>query len=172
MTRLFDLDPQLLHDTILLLISVFFLFLIMSYNLFNPARKLLEERKQKIKSDVTDAERDKEEAAALKTEYEKKLKGADKEVEAILAEARKKALDNEASIVAQAREEAARITARAREEAELEQKRVEDEMKQQMISVAAAMAQKVVSAQIDATVQSSLVEETIREMGETTWQSK
>ena len=40
-----------------------------------------------------------------------------------------------------------------------------------MISVAAAMAQKVVSAQIDANVQSSLVEETLREMGETTWQS-
>lgn len=171
MTRLFDLDPQLLHDSILLGISVFFLFLIMSYNLFEPARKILNERKQKITQDVEDAKKDKEDAAAVKAEYEKKLKEADKEVETILAEARKKALDNEAAIIAQAKEEASKITARAREEAALEQKRVADEMKQQMISVAAAMAQKVVSAQIDANVQSSLVEETLREMGETTWQS-
>ena len=171
MTRLFDLDPQLLHDSILLAISVFFLFLIMSYNLFEPARKLLEERKAKIKQDIDDAEKDKEEAAAEKAEYEKKLKEVDKEVEAILAEARKKALDNESAIIAEAKEEASRITARAREEAALEQKRVADEMKQQMISVAAAMAQKVVSAQIDANVQSSLVEETLREMGDTTWLS-
>lgn len=171
MTRLFDLDPQLLHDSILLAISVFFLFLIMSYNLFEPARKLLNERKQKIKQDVEDAEKDKEDAAAVKAEYEKKLKEADKEVEAILAEARKKALDNEAAIIAEAKEEASRITSRAREEAALEQKRVADEMKQQMISVAAAMAQKVVSAQIDTNVQNTLVEETLREMGETTWQS-
>ena len=171
MTRLFDLDPQLLHDTILLAISVFFLFLIMSYNLFNPARKLLEERKSKIKQDVDDAEKDKEDAAALKAMYEEKLKEADKEVEAILAEARKKALDNESAIVAEAKEEAARITARAREEAALEQKRVADEMKQQMIEVAALMAEKVVSAQIDTTVQNSLVEETLREMGEATLQN-
>ena len=171
MTRLFDLDPQLLHDSILLGISVFFLFLIMSYNLFEPARKILNERKQKITQDVEDAKKDKEDAAAVKAEYEKKLKEADKEVETILAEARKKALDNEVAIIAQAKEEASKITARAREEAALEQKRVADEMKQQMISVAAAMAQKVVSAQIDANVQSSLVEETLREMGETTWQS-
>ena len=41
---LFNLDAQLLFDTILLAVAVFFLFLLMSYLLFNPARKLLKDK--------------------------------------------------------------------------------------------------------------------------------
>ena len=46
-----------------------------------------------------------------------------------------------------------------------------DDMKQEMIAVASLMAQKVVSASIDTKIQSTLVDETLREMGESTWQS-
>ena len=95
----------------------------------------------------------------------------DKETEAILSEARQKALKNEAKIIADAKEEAAAIIARANEEAALEKKRVADEMKQEMISIAAMMAGKVVAANIDTTIQDSLVEDTLKEMGEATWQN-
>ena len=171
MERLFDLDMQLVHDTILLAIAVFFLFLAMSYLLFNPVRKMLEDRKLKIKTELDDAAADKADAAALKVPYEEKLKDIDKEAEAILSEARQKALHNEAKIVEEAKEEAARIIARANEEALLEKKRVVDEMKQEMIAVAAAMASKVISANIDINIQNQLVDETIKEMGDSTWLS-
>lgn len=171
MERLFDLDMQLVHDTILLAIAVFFLFLAMSYLLFNPVRKMLEDRKLKIKTELDDAAADKSDAAALKAQYEEKLKGIDKEAEAILSEARQKALRSEAKIVEEAKEEAARIIARANEEAMLEKKRVADEVKQEMISVAAAMAAKVVSANIDMNIQNQLVNETLKEMGDSTWLS-
>ena len=171
MERLFDLDMQLVHDVILLAIAVFFLFLAMSYLLFNPVRKMLEDRKLKIKGELDDAAADKADAARLKAEYEEKLKGIDKEAEAILSEARQKALHNEAKIVEEAKEEAARIIARANEEALLEKKRVVDEMKQEMIAVAAAMASKVISANIDINIQNQLVDETIKEMGDSTWLS-
>lgn len=171
MERLFDLDMQLVHDTILLAIAVFFLFLAMSYLLFNPVRKMLEDRKLKIRTELDDAAADKADAAALKVQYEEKLKDIDKEAEAILSEARQKALHNEAKIVEEAKEEAARIIARANEEALLEKKRVVDEMKQEMIAVAAAMASKVISANIDINIQNQLVDETIKEMGDSTWLS-
>ena len=74
MERLFDLDMQLVHDTILLAIAVFFLFLAMSYLLFNPVRKMLEDRKLKIRTELDDAAADKADAAALKVQYEEKLK--------------------------------------------------------------------------------------------------
>ncbi|MCI7130884.1 MAG: F0F1 ATP synthase subunit B [Lachnospiraceae bacterium] len=171
MERLFDLDMQLVHDVILLAIAVFFLFLAMSYLLFNPVRKMLEDRKLKIRTELDDAAADKNDAAELKAQYEEKLKGIDKEAEAILSEARQKALHNEAKIVEEAKAEAARIIARANEEALLEKKRVVDEMKQEMISVAAAMAAKVISANIDINIQNQLVDETIKEMGDSTWLS-
>lgn len=170
-TFLFNLDPQLLFDVILLAVAVFFLFLLMSYLLFNPARKLLKERHDRIEGEINDAKADKESAAALKAEYEAKLKDVDREAESILSDARQKAIKNEAKIIAEAKEEASRIIKRAQEEAELEKKHAMDEMKQEMITIASMMAKKVVTASIDTRIQSTLVDETLREMGESTWLS-
>ena len=169
MERLFDLDFQLLNNAALLAIAEFFLFLIMSNLLFNPARKLLQDQNDGIAKDLADAKKDKEEAEKLKSEYEAKLKDIGKEKDEILSEAREKALKNETKIVSEAKEEAAAIVARANEEAELEKKKVADDVKQEMISVAALMAQKVVAANIDTTIQNTLVEQTLKEMGENTW---
>ena len=168
---LFGLDPQLLADTILLAIAVFILFIILSYPLFNPARELLEKRKQKIREDIDNAEKEKTDALALKAQYDEKLAAADKEVEAILSDARKKAKQQESKIIEEAKGEAARIIERANQEIELEKKHALDDMKTEMIQIAAIMAQKVVSASIDTTIQDSLVDETLKEMGDNTWQS-
>ena len=171
MERLFSLDAQFLFDTIVLALSMLVLFTLLSYLLFNPVRDLLEKRKQRVVDDQETAKREKEEALAYREEYEKKLKEVNKEAEAILSEARKKAMKNEAKIVAEAREEAARILARANAEIELEKKQALDDMKQEMITIASMMAQKVVSASIDTEVQESLIDETLKEMGENTWLS-
>ncbi len=169
--RLFDLDFQLLHDAALSIIAVIALFLIASYLLFNPVRDMLQKRQEKIKNELDNAAADMENARALKSEYEAKIKDIDKEAEAILAEARKKALANENKIVADAKEEAARIIERANVEAELEKKKAADEVKREMVVLASMMAGKVVNAAIDTTVQDSLVEETLKEIGESTWLS-
>ncbi len=171
MERLFTLDAQLLFDTLVMALSMLLLFTLLSYLLFNPVRDMLEKRKQRIVDDREAAKREKEEALGYKEEYEKKLQEVDKEVQVILSEARKKAMKNENAIIAEAREEAARIMARANAEIELEKKRALDDMKQEMIAIASMMAQKVVSASIDTDVQESLIDETLKEMGENTWLS-
>lgn len=170
-TFLFNLDAQLLFDTVLLAVAVFFLFLAMSYLLFNPARKLLKDRQNRIDNDINTAKEDKESAAALKAEYESKLKDIDKEAEVILSEARQKALKNEAKIIDEAKAEASRIIKRAQDEAVLEKKHAMDDMKQEMIQIASLMAQKVVAASINTQIQDTLVEETLKEMGDSTWLS-
>ena len=154
-----------------LVVALLLLFVLMSYLLFNPARKLLKDRQDRIESDINTAVADKESAAALKAEYEGKLKDIDKEAEAILTEARQKALKNQNKIVDDAKEEASRIIKRAREEAELEKKHAMDDMKQEMIQIASLMAQKAVAASITTDIQDTLVEETLKEMGESTWLS-
>ena len=63
------------------------------------------------------------------------------------------------------------IMRRANEEAELSKKRAMDEVKQEMVAIASMMAAKVVAANIDTTIQDALVEETLKEMGESTWQN-
>jgi F-type H+-transporting ATPase subunit b len=169
--RLFNLDLQLIADSALMIIAVFALFLIASHLLFNPVRDMLQNRQNRIKNELDTAASDMENARALKAEYEAKLKDIDKEAETILAEARKKALANENRIVSEAKEEAARIIERANTEAELEKKKAADDVKREMVVLASMLAGKVVNANIDTTVQDSLIDETLKEMGESTWLS-
>ena len=169
--RLFDLDFQLLSDTLLTIVAVFVLFLALSYFLFDPARKFMQARQEKIAGELENAKSKEEEAAKLKEEYEGKLAGIDKEADEILAAARKKALDNENRIVAEAKEEAARIIAHANAEAELEKKKVVDEVKREMVSLATVMAGKFAAVSIDDKTQNAIIDETLHEIGENTWLS-
>ncbi len=168
---LFDLSPQLLHDAFLSILAVVTLFLVTSHLLFNPVRDMLQKRRDKIREELDDAKTNQDAAAELKAEYEAKMKGADAEVEQIMADARKRALANENKIIAEAKEEAARIRERAAKEAELEKQKAADDVKREIVSVASIMAGKVVAASIDTTVQDALVDETLKEIGDATWLS-
>ena len=161
--RLFDLDFQLLADAVLSIIAVFVLFLAMSYFLFNPAREFLKKRQDKIRNELEEARVSQEEAAALKKEYEDKLANINKEADEILSATRKKATANETRIITEARAEAARIVARAKIEADLEKKKV--------VSLASVLAGKVIGNTIDAAAQDSLIDETLKEIGDSTWLS-
>ena len=169
--RLFDLDLQLISDAVLMIIAVFALFLIASHFLFNPVRNMMQNRQDRIRSELDNAAADMKQAHELKEEYETRLKDINKEAEEILGEARKKALANENKIISEAKEEAARIIERAGVEAELEKKKAADEVKREMVVLASLLAGKVVNAAIDTTVQDTLIEETLKEMGESTWLS-
>ncbi len=171
MERLFDLDFQLLHDAVITAVAVFVLFLFLSYMLFKPTRELLRKRQERIQTDLDSAKTDKEEALSLKNEYEAKMAGAQKDADAVLSEARQKAVKNEEQIIAKAKDEAANIIRQAQNEAELEKQKAADEIKTQSIDVASLMAGKVVAAGIDTNIQDSLIEETLKEVGESTWQS-
>lgn len=171
MERLIGFDPQFIHDSIITGINVFILFFALSYLLFNPVRDVLEKRRQKIAGELEQAASDKETAQNLKAEYEAKLREVNKEAEQIMEEARKKAKVREAEIIEQAKVEASRIVERANHEIELNKKKALDDMKQEVVSIASLMAGKVVTASIDTTVQDALIEETLKEMGKSTWQS-
>ena len=171
LNRLIGFDPQLLSEVFFTAINIFILFFGLSYLLFNPVRDLLEKRKQKIAGELADAAESKKSAEAMKEEYESKLKEVSKEADAILEEARRKGKAREAEIIEEARKEVARIVERGNREVELEKKKALDDMKQELVSIASLMAGKVVTARIDTTVQDALIEETLKEMGESTWQS-
>lgn len=172
MSRMFDLDWQLIADASLMIIAIFFLFLFMSYFLFDPARAVLEKRREKIKTELEESEESRLKAQQLKEEYEARLAQVDKEAEEILSDARRRALENENEIIAAAKQEAARIKDRALAEAELEKKKIADDVKREIITVASAMAGKIVTASMNTQIQEELIDETLKELGERTWLSK
>ena len=168
---IFGLDPQLLVDSAITILAMFFVFLLLSYLLFNPSRNLMEKRQEGIREQMETAAREKQDAIQFKAEYDEKIKNVQKETDEILSEARKKALKKESVMLEEAREEAAQIVARANREVELEKSKVKDEMKQEIINVATAMAGKIVASSLDESKQSQLLADTLEEMGDETWLS-
>ena len=168
--RVFGLDAQLLVDTLIVACAVLFLFFLLSYLVFNPARELLKKRQEKVVGDLEAAAKDKEEGAAFKAEYEAKLRDANKDADAIIAEGRRKAYAREEEIVGEAKEEAARILARTEKEAELEKEKVKDEVRREMVDVASEIAGKFIAEKMDEQTKTRLAKEVIDGMGESTWQ--
>lgn len=169
---IFGLDAQLLFSVLIQGISIFILFTLLSYLLFEPVKKMLKNRQDKIRNDIESAKQDKEDAAKLKEEYDNKIKSVEKEAEAILSASRKKALKREEEITGEAKEEAGRILTRANQEIAMEQSKVKDEMRKEIIAVATMMASKIVKVSISEEQQNALLDETLKEMGDDTWQSR
>ncbi len=171
MERLLGFDAQMLFDNAVTAVNIFILFFALSYLLFNPVKKILADRRNKIAGELEHAAKSQAEAEVLKNEYEAKLKDVKKEADEILEAARRKGKAQEAEIVEAARAEAARIIERANREIELERKKAIDDLKQDVVSIASLMAGKAVAASMDVRIQDALIDETLKEMGESTWQS-
>ena len=171
MERLLGFDAQMLFDNAITAINIFILFFALSYLLFNPVKKVLADRRNKIAGELEQAARSQADAEALKSEYEAKLKDVKKEADEILEAARRKAKAQETEVVEAARVEAARIMERANREIELERKKAIDDLKQDVVSIASLMAGKAVAASMDVKIQDALIDETLKEMGESTWRS-
>lgn len=168
--RIFGLDPQTLFDTSVVLVAMLVLFFLLSYLLFDPARKLLQKRKDLIAQQLEEAETTKQDALALKEEYDSRLAKVEEESAVMLAQARQKAKSRADEIVEEAGDEAHRIVTRAEREVALQKDKVRDEMKQEMVQVASLMAGRFVSESIDEKMQAELIDETLKEMSEQTWQ--
>ena len=149
MDRIFNLDPQLLFDTGVTLVAMFFLFVLLSYLLFDPARKMLEKRKAFIQSQLDEAAETKADAMKQKEQYTEALSKVEEE---------------------SANEQAHRILTRAEKEISLEKDKARDDMKQEMVQIASAMAGKFVSQSMTEEMQAQLIDETLEEMGDETWQ--
>ena len=160
MERLIGFDPQLLADSAVTGFAVLFLFFILSYLLFNPAKEMLKKRRERVAGDLESAKDAKAKADALKAEYEEKLASFQKQADAILEDARKRAKDRENEIIEEAKAEARRITDRANNEIELAKKKAMEEVKSNIVDVASIIASKAVNSAMNVEVQDRLVEET------------
>lgn len=166
---LLSFDKQFLFSLGFQLINTLILFFILAKLLFKPLRNFMQKRTERIQSQLEQAKAEEEKALKLKAEYESKLQDIKKEADAILKEAREKALKQESSIIEQARQESETIRNRALADIEREKAKVTDEMKREIIEVASLMAGKFVASSIDSEKHNDLINEVIEQMGDVSW---
>lgn len=115
---------------------------------YKPVCNIMEERKNKIASDLEAAEKAKTDAEAVKAEYAAKLAEAKQEAQAIVDAARKTAQAAHDKIMADTKAEQDQVIATAKEAIAMEQKKAMDEVRAQVINLSMIAASKIVEQKL------------------------
>ena len=133
---------------------------------WGPILKTLEERENRIKDALDQAETSRTTAMQLKEEQEKSLKIAREESVALIEDSKVNAEKISRSIIEEARKEADNLLNKAREEIMRSKMIALDELKQYAIDISLAAAQKVTSNSLSEKDHLKLIENSLDEFVE------
>ncbi|OQX83158.1 ATP synthase F0 subunit B [candidate division KSB1 bacterium 4484_87] len=151
--------------TIFWTVLTFILLLLMLKKFaWKPILDALDERENKIKSAIYQAEQDRKQAEKYLQEQKALIEKAKKESAQIIADSRDAAENMKKEIVDQAREEAGRLIEQARQEIDLSKETAISEIKKYAVDLSILAAQKVVGETLDTHRQKSLIEQYINEL--------
>lgn len=157
-----SLDWNLLFTVINLLI----LFVLLKLFLFKPVNKIIEQRQQEVDEQLTNAEAQKAEAAALKEQYESSVQAMEAEKDKKRADAQKAATEEYDRIVADAHEEADEILAEAKAEAEAEKAKILRQAESDITDMLLAATSKVAAAHVGEASDRRLYDEFLTKAGD------
>lgn len=141
------------------------LFLIKKF-LLDKVMAVLEQRRQQADAQLADAETAKQEALAMRQEYEQSLQNAKQEAGQILRDAQKNATLRSEEILHDAQSQASQLKQKAAADIAQEKKKALNDAKNEISEIAMTIAGKVVGRSITGEDQSRLVEQFIDELGE------
>lgn len=127
---------------------------------YKPLMRVLDERRERIANDLDSAEKTRNEAAALKEDYSKKLAEARSEAAAIVAKAEKAADKVHSDSIAEAQAEKEQMIKAAKQTIEQEKQQAMAEIRTQVIVLATEIAGKVVAEKLNSDDDKKLIEKT------------
>ena len=148
------------------LLNTLAVFFVAKKKLFEPVMKLIRDRQQEIDDMYTKAGEAKEQAKALRAEYEDKLSAATETSERLVKEAVARGQAREEEIIRQANAEASAILNKASADIAQEKKKAINEAKDEISDIAMAVASKVVGRELKGADQTDLVNSFIDELGD------
>lgn len=160
-----------LSSLIMQITATIILFLILRHFLFKPVTEFLNARKEKIANDLETANKNKEEAQNLKSEYEMKIEASKKEAQGIIEAARRRGEEVREEIIMEAKKEAEAIIEKARKEIEREREKAVEELKEEVVTIAMLAASKVIDKNLDINAHKEIINKFINEVGEAKWQN-
>ena len=129
-------------------INFLFLVFVLAKFAYKPLAKMMEERKNKIASDLEAAEKARTDAEAIQKECAEKLAAARQEAAAIIAEATKDAEALREKAVAETRAEQAKIVDDAKVAIANDKKAAMDDVRAQVVDLAMAAAGKIIGQKL------------------------
>lgn len=155
-----------LWQILISLANLTILFLLLKKFLYKPVLKMLDERRNQIDGDYSDAAKAKKSAEMKDAELTERLANAKTEAEGIVKEAADAAKLRSDKIIGDARVTAEGIVRQAEVDAELERKRASENIKSQIVDVSTALAEKMLEREINADDHNALIDDFISKIGE------
>ena len=147
--------------------GITFLVLLVAMAKFGlPAvRNMMEERTERIRKDLDEAENAKTEADRIREEYSRQLADAKSEAGRIIEEARQAADSVRRDLIQRAEAEAAELRQRNAQQLDAERARIMAELQGQVATLAIELAEKVVESNLDRAANERLIESYIQQVG-------
>lgn len=153
-------------NLVLTMINLIVLFLILRKFLFRPLMDIMEQRKAMIEEGLRNADEQKEQALALKAQYEEMLAGAKEESQKIVSQARQDAREEHSRILDGAKQEASQLLKDARETIDVEREQAFKGMQTEIAHLAVSAAAKMVEKQCGEETGQAAYEQFLKEAGE------
>jgi F-type H+-transporting ATPase subunit b len=159
---LLRVDPGLMLWTI---ITFIVLVLIMWKAAWRPIVDALDARAEKIRFDIDNAERTRQEAEKLLSQHKAMMDNARNEASQIIAKGREEAEKMKAEIVEKATTESRTIAERAKKEIDLAKDKALLDIKTEVVLLSTEIASKIINKNIKPEDQKALVEEALNKIG-------
>ena len=145
------------------LINFVILFALLGLVLYKPVLKMLDERSQRIKESMEQADAGKGEFERAKAEVQEQIGKARQESQAIISQATQVGERLKEETLQEARKEAQAIIDRTRTELEHERDKTIDELRREFVDISMLAAEKVINETLDKQKHSRLIEEVLLE---------
>ena len=134
--------------------------------LFKPVNEMLEKRRSMADAQIQDAIKAKDEAQAMKAEYEQNMADAKNKANEILTSAQKTASVQSEEMLKEAAAQAAAIKAKAEKDIAQEKRKAVNEIKDEIGGMAMDIAGTVIEREISEEDHKTLIDEFIANVGE------
>lgn len=148
-----------------LAIFIILLFLLKRYA-FGPILNVMQQRQEKVESELAHAEKSRQEAEKLLAEQREALNAARQEAKEIIDRAVKNGEHQGEELIRKAREEAERLKEDALTEIKREKEQALAELRDQIGTLSVMIASKIIEKELDESAQKALVDEYIQEVRE------
>ena len=148
------------------IINVLVLFGGLSFFLFKPVKKILQQRKEEIEKGYIEAEESKRQAEESQKKYENILADAEEEARKIVANAKAEAKEEYNQIIDDAKVQAQRIVTKAKEDMKIERENALHSLEVEMTNIVMDATKKVVLDSDTSKVDEHIFDQFILETGE------
>jgi F-type H+-transporting ATPase subunit b len=164
MSNLVKIDPGLIIWTV---VTFLVLLAILRWKAWGPIVAALEKRERTIKDSIEAAKKEREEAQRLVAEHRQTIEQARKDTARMIEQGRKDAELARAEMLDKSRHDAREIVEQGRRQIERETRAAVQSLRSEAANLAVLAAGRIVKVSLDESAQKRIVDECLRDIGDT-----